>query len=260
VTHEATSAHTTPVPVALQLYSLREALTQDLRGTIERVARLGYQGVEPFGLTRQSAPVQKALFDEYGLQVPSVHAPLHLPDKADEALAVAELLGCQRIASGYGPEAYVDLNAIDRATDGFNHAQRLAATHGLRYAIHNHWWEFEPVAGTRPYRRMLEALDPHVCFQVDVYWVQAAGLDPLTVLEELGSRAETLHLKDGSTVKEDPMTALGAGNVDIRAIAAATIRTAAWWIVELDRCATDMFVAVDESLRYLRRLRSPSPR
>src|SRR5690606_41695188 len=132
VTHAATSAHTTPVPVALQLYCLREALTQDLRGTIERVARLGYQGVEPFGLTRQSAPVQKALFDEYGLQVPSVHAPLHLPDKADEALAGAQLPGCQRIASGSGPGAYAARQAIPRRPDAFNHPQPPPARPGLR--------------------------------------------------------------------------------------------------------------------------------
>lgn len=213
---------------------------------------MGYQGVEPFGLTRASAKLQKALFDDLGLQVASVHAPLHVPAQADEALAVVEVLGCDRVASGYGPESYVDRDAIDRATAGFNRAQELAAANGLRYAIHNHWWEFEPVAGTLPYRRMLEALDPAVRFQVDVYWVQAAGLDPVAVLRELGARAETLHLKDGSTRKDDPMSALGTGAVDIRGIMEATSRTAAWWIVELDRCDTDMFTAVSDSLAFLR--------
>src|SRR5690606_5711066 len=107
------------------------------------------------------------------------------------------------------PDGFATLDAIDRSCDGFNRAQRLAAAHGLRYGVHNHWWEFEPVAGTLPYRRLLPALDPAVFFQLDVYWVQAAGLDPLAVLDELGDRVDMLHLKDGSTVKEDPMTALG---------------------------------------------------
>lgn len=243
-----------PVPIALQLYSLRESLAADPRGTIRRVAELGFAGVEPFGLTRESAKEQKALFDEFGLQVPSVHAPLHLPARADETLAVAEVLGCERIASGYGPEAYVSLDAIDNSSEGFNRAQELAARHGLRYGVHNHWWEFEPVAGELPYRRLLKSLDPAVYFQVDVYWVQAAGLDPVAVLHELGARAETLHLKDGPTVKDDPMTALGTGAVDIRGITVATGHSAAWWIVELDRCATDMFTAVRDSLAYLKSL------
>lgn len=246
--------HSHQVPVALQLYSLRQELATDLRGTIARVAALGFAGVEPFGLTRESALEQKALFDEFGLQVPSLHAPLHLPDRADEALAVAEVLGCHRVASGYGPESYLSIEAIDLACRGFDTAQRLAASQGLRYGVHNHWWEFEPVAGVLPYQRMLERLDPEVYFQVDVYWVQAAGLDPLAVLAELGPRAETLHLKDGSTVKEDAMTALGSGAVAIDAITRATRDTAAWWIVELDRCATDMFTAVEDSLAYLRSL------
>jgi sugar phosphate isomerase/epimerase len=241
----------TPVPVALQLYSLREALAADPSGTIERVARMGFEGVEPFGLTREGAKAQKALFDEFGLKVPSVHAPLHLPERADEALAVAEVLGCERIASGYGPDWYVSLDAVDRAAAGFNRASDLARAQGRRYAIHNHWWEFEPVEGSLPYRRMLQTLDPGVSFQADVYWVQAAGLDPVSVLRELGPRVETLHMKDGSTVKEDPMTALGRGVVDVRGIATATSHTVDWWIVELDRCATDMFTAVSESLAYL---------
>src|SRR5690606_27976432 len=126
---------------------------------------------------------------------------------------------------------------------------------GRRYAIHNHWWEFEPVDGQLPYRRMLQTLDPGVSFQVDVYWVQAAGLDPLSVLQELGTRGETLDMKDGSTVKDEPMTALGRGVVDVRGIAMATTPTAAWWIVELDRCATDMFTAVGDSLSYLKSVR-----
>jgi sugar phosphate isomerase/epimerase len=243
-----------PPPIALQLYSLREALAADPRGTIEKVARMGFDGVEPFGLTRESATAQKALFDEFGLQVASVHAPVHLPERADEALAVAEILGCERIASGYGPEWYVSPEAIARASDGFNRASELARAQGRRYGIHNHWWEFEPVEGQLPYRRLLQTLDPGVSFQVDVYWVQAAGLDPLSVLQELGTRVETLHLKDGSAIKEEPMTALGTGVVDIRGIALATVPTVAWWIVELDRCATDMFTAVGDSLSYLRSL------
>lgn len=244
----------TPVPVALQLYSLRESLAADARATIKRVAEMGFVGVEPFGLTRKSAAAQKALFDEFGLQVPSVHAPLHLPARADEALAVAEVLGCERIASGYGPESYLSLDAVDLTCARFNEAQALAARNGVRYSVHNHWWEFEPVEGEVPYRHMLSALDPAVLFQVDVYWVQAAGLDPVAIVTELGARAETLHLKDGSTVKEDPMTALGTGVVDIRGITEATRHTAAWWIVELDRCATDMFTAVEESLTFLKSL------
>src|SRR5690606_6189252 len=85
------------VPIAVQLYSLREALIADPRGTIQRVAEKGYDGVEPFGLTPASARQQKALFDEFGLRVPSVHAPLHIAEKADMVLEVADILGCERV-------------------------------------------------------------------------------------------------------------------------------------------------------------------
>jgi len=242
------------VPVALQLYSLREALAADVRGTIHRVAEMGYAGVEPFGLTPESAKQQKALFDEYGLQVPSVHAPLHVADQADAVLEVADVLGCTSVVSGYGPEGFASPEAIERSCAGFDRAHELAAAHGLRYGIHNHWWEFEPVAGSLPYRHMLRVLDPAIFYELDVYWVQAAGLDPLDVIAEFGDKADIFHLKDGSTRKEDSMTALGTGAVDIAGIVAATRPAAKWWIVELDRCDTDMFTAVADSLTYLESL------
>lgn len=246
---------TRSVPIAVQLYSLREELEADQRDTIRKVAEMGYAGVEPFGLTPASARQQKALFDEFGLRVPSVHAPLHATDKADAVLEIAAVLGCDRVVSGYGPDDFATLDAIERSCEGFNRAQELAARHGLRYGIHNHWWEYEPVAGVLPYRRMLSLLDPAIFFQLDVYWVQSAGLDPLEVIAELGGTADMFHLKDGSTRKEDPMTTLGTGAVDIEGIVAATRPTAHWWIVELDRCATDMVTAVADSLSYLESLR-----
>lgn len=239
------------VPVALQLYSVRDALATDPRGTIRRVAQMGYRGVEPFGLTPAGAALQRALFDEFGLLVPSVHAPLHEPDKARDVLAVAAALGCERVVSGYGPDDFETLADVERCCRGFEAARAMARDSGLRYGIHNHWWEFEPLGGTYPYRVLLERLDPDIFFEVDVYWVQAAGLDPASVLQELGPRAELLHMKDGSTSKDDAMTALGTGAVDIAGLAAATRASAHWWIVELDRCDTDMFAAVDASLRYL---------
>jgi len=60
-----------------------------------------------------------------------------------------------------------------------------------------------------------------------------------------------LHIKDGPCVKNQPMTAVGAGKVDIAGVAQASAKTAEWMIVELDSCATDMLTAVKESHDYL---------
>ena len=92
----------------------------------------------------------------------------------------------------------------------------LVRDHGLAFGMHNHWWEFEPLDGVRPIRRLHELLHPDTFWQLDVYWAQVAGADPAEVVSELGPRLRSLHWKDGPCIPEEPMTALGEGKVDLR--------------------------------------------
>ena len=101
------------------------------------------------------------------------------------------------------------------------------------------------------YKTMQEFLDPDIFFQIDAYWVQTAGPDPVAVIRELGARAPLIHVKDGPCVKEEPMQALGEGVSDFKGLVEAGGDNVAWWIVELDRCATDMMEAVIKSYAYL---------
>ena len=99
---------------------------------------------------------------------------------------------------------------------------------------------------------MAQQLPPEIVFEVDTYWVQTAGVHVPDLLTQLGERAALLHLKDGSIGSEDSMVALGDGDMDFPAIVAAS--QAETWIVELDRCETDMLEAVAKSLAYAQQL------
>ena len=81
--------------------------------------------------------------------------------------------------------------------------------------------------------------------------LQTAGCDPAKVAAEMGARAPFLHIKDGPCVKEEPMTAVGDGVVDVPALIEAGKPNTEWLVVELDRCATDMMEAVNKSYQYL---------
>lgn len=98
---------------------------------------------------------------------------------------------------------------------------------------------------------MLELLDPAIFFEVDVYWVKTAGLDPAKVLTEIGERSPLLHIKDGPARQGLPMVAVGEGSLEIPKIIAAKETETEWLIVELDECATDMLDAVRASYLYL---------
>ena len=240
-----------PIPIALQLYSVREALAQDFTGVMNKVANVGYVGVEPALGTLGVTPTAAAkLFQELGLEVPSVHTPMPIGDDRNKVLDSMATLGCKRIISGQGPDSFGTLDLIKQTCDLFNEAQAVAAENGMVFGIHNHWWEFQQVEGRYVYQVMLEHLDPAIFFQIDTYWVQTAGPNPAQVVKELGPRVPLLHIKDGPAVKGEPHVAIGDGVLDFYAIIQAA-EYAEWLIVELDHCATDMVEAVEKSCRYL---------
>jgi sugar phosphate isomerase/epimerase len=129
-------------------------------------------------------------------------------------------------------------------------AARLA-DEGLGLGYHNHVHELALLPGGTPALEALAAgLDPSVLLEVDTYWAAVGGQDVPALLGRLGERVRYLHVKDGPVTKDDPMTAVGAGRMPVAEILAAA-PAAAWRVVELDRCATDLMTAVADSLTWL---------
>ncbi len=241
-------------PIALQLYTLRELIHTDFPGTINKVAEIGFVGVEVASIPDSVSPEEAGkIIREAGLQVVSAHAPLPLADRKNEVLDMLAGLDCTHLVSPWmDPGNYETETAIENTARQFNQAAQVAAENGLRFSIHNHWFEFELVNGVPAYQILLKTLSPDVLFEVDIYWVKTAGLDPARVLEELGARAPLVHVKDGPADQIDsPMVAVGTGSLDIPGILHAGGLHSETHIVELDRCATDMMTAVRESYRYL---------
>ena len=144
------------------------------------------------------------------------------------------------------------MERVRQSCELFNEAQAAAAERGYKFAIHNHEFEFSRVEnGPLAYDVMRELLDPAVLFELDVYWIQTAGVDAANVVKQAGSRAPLLHIKDGPARRGEPMVALGEGSVDMKKIIAAGAEHTEWLIVELDECATDMLAAVEKSLQFL---------
>jgi len=242
-------------PIALQLYTVRDLLRDDFESVIRRIADIGYVGVETFGFPEGVSVLQAAdLFADCGLTVAAAHLPLPLERNAELSIRMAAQLGVQRMVSGHvPPEEYGDLASIKRVCARFNQAQAVAAVNGLSFGVHNHWWEFQAAGDVYPYQVWLDELDPAIFFELDTYWIQSAGADPVQIVKRFGERAQLLHIKDGPAGEDTTadMVAVGDGQVDYPPIIAAAEGNAQWLIVELDRCATDMMTAVERSYRYL---------
>lgn len=241
-----------PLPVAVQLYSIREELAQGFEAPIRKLAEMGYAGVETAGFPGVTPEKAAQLFRELGLTVCSAHSRLPIGDKQNEVLDTMAAIGARRIILAWlGPEQFASLDGIQRAADMLNEGAAVARAHGLAVGYHNHWQEFTLVEGRPAYEHMLTRLSPDVLWELDTYWAMVAGHDPAEVIRKLGSRAKLLHIKDGPGNRQDAMTAVGDGVQNWPPIMQAGEAHAEWLVVEIDRCNTDMLTAVEKSVRYL---------
>ena len=147
-------------------------------------------------------------------------------------------------------QEFADQDSVRGVAAELNGTAARLAIEGLRLGYHNHDHELAPLPdGTTALEALAAALDPAVLLEVDTYWAAVAGQDVPALLGRLGERVRYLHVKDGPVTRDDPMTAVGAGRMPVAEILAAA--PAAWHVVELDRCATDMMTAVGDSLAWL---------
>jgi len=242
-------------PIALQLYSVREELQNNFEDTLEQIAAMGYEAVEA-GAFAGDARRQARAYADQGLTVVAAHMPPPVGENRQHVLDEMGELGCTSLVVPWlDPQRYYQaVNGVRAAADLLNEAAAVCQDHGLRLLYHNHDFEFARIDGTPAFGLLVEALSPDVFFEVDTYWVQTAGSDAAEVVRGLGERAPLLHIKDGPLQRDQPMVAVGDGQMDFRSVISAGEPYTEWLIVELDRCAGDMMAGVARSLDYLKTL------
>jgi sugar phosphate isomerase/epimerase len=248
---ETEAATLTANPTALQLYTLREQLTDDRAGLLRQVAAMGYGAVEPFGILDDPAGLRADL-DAAGLFACSVHASPTGAD-AEAVVRAARTLGADTVIIPYLPPArFADADSVRALARELNELAAWMASRGLSLGYHNHDFELSSLVGGVPALEVLAGhLDDAVLLEVDTYWAAVGGQDVPALLRRLGDRVRYLHVKDGPVIdRDDFMTALGTGRMPLAEILTAS-PSVRWHVVELDRCATDMMTAVRDSLAWL---------
>src|SRR5687768_40432 len=252
-----------PAKIAVQLYSVRKELEKDMKGTLKRIADMGFEAVETAFWSKDiSVKLAGRYLKDAGLPVCSAHIELPTGDHKAAFLETAKELGCKKMIWHGWPEdiRYGSLDGIQQLVAIYNEANRFAKSNGLQFGIHNHWWEFRNKVGKRfVYEVLLDQLDKDIFFEIDTYWVKVAGHNPADIVKKFGKRAPLLHIKDGSGVwrdsladdNPDPMVAVGKGTQNFPAIVKAANGNTEWMIVEMDKTTTDVFEALQESYDYL---------
>jgi len=240
-------------PISVQLYTLRKQTASDFPAVLARLGAKGYAGVELAGFGDLTAEQLRHALDAAGLMVSSAHVGFQDAAEFGAALDAHRALGCDTaVIPMLGPDSFTDPDTVRAAADSVSALDAVAREHGMTLGYHNHFWELKKMPDGRPaLLHFFDHVAPTVFAEVDIYWAQVGGSDPSQLVAELGSRVGLLHVKDGPADEPgSPMVAVGDGVVDIPGVLGAS-PSAHWHIVELDRCATDMFDAVEKSYDYL---------
>jgi sugar phosphate isomerase/epimerase len=240
----------------IQLYTLRRPMGLDFEGVLLQVGELGYREVEFAGYYGRPPEAVRRVLKRAGLEAPAAHVGFDaLGDDWPRTLAVAAEIGHGWVVVPWIPaDARAGSDGYRRVAERFNRAGDEARRAGLRFAYHNHDFEFETTPeGDLPFDLLLEATDPELVeFEMDVFWTVRGGSDPLEYFRAFPGRFPLAHLKDmdGSGTMVD----VGSGNIDfgaiLRAADEAGLRHA---FVEHDN-PEDPLATARRSLEHLRSL------
>lgn len=240
--------------VALQLYTVRDAVAQDILGVLRQVAAMGYRGVEFAGFGGLPPRQVREVLDGEGLSAVACHVgAAALEDDFEGTLA-----GVREVGASYAVCPWIDPAVAHDAGRWDEFAARLegwargAEAQGLRFAYHNHVFEFEARHGDEYALDRLFARAPTVLMELDAAWAHAGGVDPVAYLHQYAGRVPLLHVKDVTGARET--VELGQGEVDLTGLLAAAPGAGVQWLIaEQDECQRDPMVSASANARWLQR-------
>lgn len=198
------------LPVALQLYSVRDEAERDLEKTLRAVHEMGYDGVETAGLYGKTAGELKALFEKYSLTPISAHVGLGEFEGDMEGLCAAYAeLGCKNLSI-----PHIDASCLPTRGGFAEFKKKLTEIakeldkYGITLSYHNHDFEFEKADGKYLLDLLYKEVDEKILkTQIDVCWAAVGGVNPADYLLSYSGRCPTVHLKDYRGVKGENMYA-----------------------------------------------------
>jgi sugar phosphate isomerase/epimerase len=224
--------------MGIQLYTLRDQIAADAASTIKAVADAGYKQVEPYRSPQTEDMIAAA--KDNGLAVNSMHFDWNaivgatdaaLPD-FQKVVAGAKESGLSHLVIPYLQDTVrKNLDGYKALAEKFNKAAEITKAAGIQLSYHNHNFEFQPMAdGKTGFDVFTEEFSPDMMFEIDVFWVKLAGIEPVALMEKLKGRVSQLHLKDlkkgvvipsySSPVK-DAFKEIGNGIIDMTPIMAS---------------------------------------
>jgi len=227
------------IGVGLQLYSIRDAMAEDVPGSLKKVSDLGYKYLEMAGYSDGKfygyAPAEfKKIVNDLGMKILSSHT---MVEAAGITLDNAQIMADAHAALDaiYCVQPWVNepdrnIESYKKMIGDWNEVGRIMKGVGIQFGYHNHNFEFLDIDGIVPYYDLfLPEMDADlITMEIDLYWVTKAGQDPVEMFNKYPGRFQLFHLKDMYEetapyfdIIKDDISPVGAGKIDFKRIMAA---------------------------------------
>ncbi|KFF00811.1 xylose isomerase [Chryseobacterium formosense] len=252
--------------LAIQLYTVRNAVSKDLEKTLERLAVLGFKNLEIYGYNGtffgKNRTEFKSILKNTGLEIISSHHRTGITDKEngtllqnwDKTLEDLNFIGSKYAVCSYLPEAERTIGNYQKLPEVLENAGKLSKQNGIQLAYHNHDFEFLKMDNENNFYDFIlkNTSSDLVKIELDLYWISKAGLDPLDYFEKYPKRFPLWHVKDMKSDTKD-FTEIGNGTIDFKRIFEAKEKAGLeHWFVEQDSSDKDIFESISMSTKYIK--------
>jgi sugar phosphate isomerase/epimerase len=239
--------------IGMQLYGVREACAKDLPRTLEKLAKMGYKGVEFHDTYGHSAEAICRYLNDAGLLCCGFHfrpfSKLISPE-LDEIIEFNKTIGNPYlIIPGPLPEEYTcDLESFNKVVELISGISQKTNMSGIRIGYHNENIDLVPANGFTVWNSLVELLPKNIFFQLDTGNAAAGDADVMKCLELCGDRLTTIHIKAFS--KKQPNAIIGNDElpwVEILKLISANASTE-WFVIEYESNLYEPLIAMEKSL------------
>lgn len=245
------------IPIAVQLYSVRDDCARDLSKTLKRIAEMGYDGVEFAGYHGCSAKDLRKMLDDLNLKVAGTHIAINtlFEDELEKTVEFNNILGNVFLIVPGLPEEYTNsIEAWKQTAKMFNKIADRLTRYNMFAGCHNHSQELTPIEGQVPWEVFLNTTSDIVVIQPDIGNALANGTDIVPYIEKYPGRARTVHLKEYSENNEKAL--VGEGDVDWPRVFSVceSVSGTEWYIVEQEKYACEPMKCIELCLLNLRNM------
>ncbi len=203
----------------IQLWTVRDIIYENPKETLSQIAKMGFTQIESFegkkGIFWDMKPKEfKSFLDGEGLKFVSTHCDWK-SDLERKASEIASIGGKYLVCPWLGPQKTID--DFKSFADQFNKAGEICKKEGVKFTYHNHDYSFEKLDNKIPQEILMDNTDPNlVDFEMDIYWVVTAGIDPIEYLSKYKNRFKLCHIKDRlkNTTEKKASCNLGEGFIE----------------------------------------------